>query len=67
MEPVIGRGRPISIPPRVFADVRRWHSHGYGYRRIVRLLEGVGVYTSRGSVERLLLGKPPYAVGRLVE
>jgi len=63
----IGRGRPVSIPETAFADVRRWRSQGFGYIRISRLLEGVGVFTSKSSVERLLKGQPPYAVGRSVE
>ena len=61
MGQVIGRGRPVSIPRSAFADIRRWRGEGYGYQRISRLLEGVGVFTSRGSVERLVKGLPPYA------
>ena len=67
MEPVKERGRPVSIPETAFAGVRRWRSQGFGYIRISRLLEGVGVFTSKSSVERLLKGHPPYAVGRSVK
>jgi hypothetical protein len=34
--------------------------------RISRLFEGLGVFTSKSSVERLLKNLPPYTVGRLV-
>ena len=64
-EPQLGNGwgRPASIPTSAFADVRRWHGQGFGCRRTARLLEGIGVFTSKSSVERLLRGKAPYAPG----
>lgn len=54
------RGRPQSIPLWAFGKVFRLHENGYGCRKIVEQLEGSGVYTTRSSVSRLLLGRPPY-------
>jgi hypothetical protein len=54
-------GRPQSIPPTAYGVVFRLHSMGDGCRKIVRLLEEEGVYTTRSSVSRLLLGHPPYS------
>jgi len=42
-------GRPVSIPPSVFAEVLRWHRQGFGVRRIARLLEDGLVFTTRSS------------------
>jgi hypothetical protein len=36
------------------------YAQGYGYRRIARTLEEIGVWTSRGSVERLVKGRGCY-------
>ena len=53
-------GRRASIPSKVFDDVRRWHREGIGCIRIAKLLEDLGVYTGKSSVDRLIHGKPPY-------
>ena len=60
MEKVNEQGRLLSIPEAVYGDVFRWHRQGYGYRRIARLLEGMGVFASKSSVEGLLKGLAPY-------
>jgi hypothetical protein len=54
------RGRPRSIPPRLFVRVLRLKLRGLGYQTIATELSSLGVSTSRGSVERLVKGKPPY-------
>ena len=54
------KGRPKSIPERYFVRVFRWKLAGLGYQRIAHRLNAAGVPTSRGSVERLLKGLPPY-------
>ena len=41
-------------------DIRRWHAEGHGYRRIARLLEDLGVFTTRSSIHRLLKGLALY-------
>ena len=33
---------------------------GHGYRRVVARLADLGVWTTKGSVERLIKGLPPY-------
>ena len=48
-------GRPASIPLRPFSEVFRLYNDGYGCRKFVRQLENAGVYTTRGSVSRLIL------------
>ena len=53
-------GRQQSIPEFAYDDVRRWRAQGYGCRKIVKLLEGLGIYTGKSSVDRLLRGQPPY-------
>ena len=53
-------GRPASIPRWAFGEVFRLRDLGYGCRRIVGSLEGVGVFTTRSSVSRLLNGQAPY-------
>ena len=55
-----GPGRPRSIPERLFVTVLRLKLAGLGYRAIANELNGLGVSTSRGSVERLVKGLPPY-------
>ncbi len=37
------------------------YSEGHGYRRVASRLADLVVWTTRGSVERLLKGLPPYA------
>lgn len=54
------QGREQSIPERVGGDVFRLHSQGHGYRTVATGLAELGVSTSRGSVERLIKGRPPY-------
>jgi len=53
-------GRPASIPQWAFGEVFRLNSDGYGCRKIVRLLENLGIYTTRSSVSRLLLRQGTY-------
>ena len=54
------RGRPQSIPVAAHESVFRMHSMGYGSRRIARVLEDMGVYSTKSSVSRLLLGQGAY-------
>ena len=54
------KGHKRSIPERVWGDVFRLHSQGHGYRSVTARLAELGVWTSRGSVERLIKGLPPY-------
>ena len=60
MQTRIVTGRPASIPEWAFGEVFRLYDLGYGCRRIVKSLEGAGVFTTRSSVSRLLNGRPPY-------
>jgi hypothetical protein len=53
-------GRPQSIPEHLFVRVLRLKLAGLGYQAIANELNRLGVATSRGSVERLLKGLPPY-------
>ena len=53
-------GRPTSIPQWAFGEVFRLRDRGYGCRKIVRLLENLGIYTTRSSVSRLLLRQGTY-------
>jgi len=54
------RGRKASIPKWAHEDVFRLHGEGHGCRKIVRLLEGQGIYATKSSVSRLLLGQGTY-------
>ena len=54
------RGRPRSIPERLFVRVHAMHRTGLGYQAIALELSRLGIATSRGSVERLVKGLPPY-------
>ena len=54
------RGRPRSIPERYFVRVLRLKLSGLGYQAIASELGRLGVASSRGSVERLVRGLPPY-------
>ena len=54
------RGRHKSIPEAYFVKALRLKLTGLGYQRVAEELERYGVYTSRGSVERLVKGLPPY-------
>ena len=54
------QGRKRSIPERVWGDALRLYSEGHGYRRVAARLAELGVFTTRGSVERLIKGLPPY-------
>ena len=54
------RGRPRSIDPAYFVKALRLKLSGLGYQRVAEELERYGVHTSRGSVERLVKGLPPY-------
>ena len=55
-----GRGRRRSIPEELFVRVLRLKLKGLGYQCISEELNRLGVATSRGSVERLVKGLPPY-------
>ena len=57
---VVARGRPRSIPSALFVKVLRLKLAGLGYLAISNELNRLGVATSRGSVERLVKGLPPY-------
>ena len=65
-EPITGgfegmkQGRKRSIPERVWGDALRLYSQGHGYGMVASRLADLGVWTSRGSVERLIKGRPPY-------
>ena len=54
------QGRKRSIPERVWGDAFLLYSQGLGYRTVATRLADLGVWTTRGSVERLLKGLPPY-------
>ena len=54
------QGRPRSIPERLFVRVHAMHRTGLGYQAIAAELSRLGIATSRGSVERLVKGLPPY-------
>ena len=54
------KGRPRSIPDAFFVTVLRLKLGGLGYQAIADELNRLGVATSRGSVERLIKGLPPY-------
>ena len=54
------RRRPASIPPGSFRAVARWSAQGIGVRGIVKLLEDKGVFATKSSVSRLLLGQGAY-------
>ena len=58
------QGRKRSIPERVWGDAFRLYGQGLGYRMVAARLADLGVWTTRGSVERLIKGKPPYTVRR---
>ena len=54
------QGRKRSIPEEVWGDAFRLYSEGYGYRVVAARLADLVVFTTRGSVERLIKGLPPY-------
>ena len=62
----MGKGRPRSIPPEVYGRVFMLYSQGFGYRRLAEMLEDQEVYTTGGSVERLIKGRGPYQGRRVV-
>lgn len=53
-------GRKRSIPEWAWDDALRLYSEGHGYRLVATRLADLGVWTSRGSVERLVKGLAPY-------
>ena len=57
---VMTQGRKRSISEKVWGDVFRLYSEGHGYRAVATRLAELGVFTTRGSVERLVKGLPPY-------
>ena len=54
-------GRPQAIPKRAYAEVHRLHGLGHGYQRISPMLESLGVFTSKSSVERCVKGLGCYS------
>ena len=54
-------GRPQSITPDAFDQVRKLQAQGYGFRKIANLLADQGVFTTKSSVERMLKGLESYA------
>ena len=58
-----GQGRHASIPREAHAATLKLHTDGHGYQKIARLLEDLGVFTTKSSVFRLLKGLPPYGSG----
>ena len=54
------RGRKASIPRWAHEEVFQLHGDGYGCRMIVRWLEDQGIYATKSSVSRLLLGQGTY-------
>ena len=59
------KGRPRSIPNRVFETIILLRKQGLGYRRITSILRKEhGVDTTKGSVERFVKNQPPYDVAR---
>ncbi len=55
-----GRGRRPSIPSAFFVRALRLKLSGLGYQGVADELGRLEVLTSRGSVERLVKGLPPY-------
>ncbi len=41
-------------------DAFQLYSEGHGYRMVATRLADLGVWTTRGSVERLIKRRPPY-------
>ena len=62
-------GRRRRIPETAWPEVLQLRRTGLGYQRIANELEKLGVWTTRGSVERLLKGRGTYsrATGGVVE
>ena len=59
------KGRPRSIPNRVFETIIMLRKQGLGYRRITTILRKEhGVDTTKGSVERFVKNQPPYDKAR---
>ena len=52
--------RHQSIPERVWGNAFRLYAEGHGYRIVASRLADLGVWTTRGSVERLIKRRPPY-------
>ncbi len=54
------QGRKRSIPAWAWAAAFRLYSEGCGYHMVATRLAALGVWTTRGRVERLIKGLPPY-------
>ena len=54
------KGRPKSIPERLFVMVFSLKKAGMGYQRIAKELDALNIATSRGSVYRLIKRLKPY-------
>ena len=60
MAQAVKGGRPRSIPQAVWSEVFSLYASGLGYERIARELQKIGIWTTRGSVERLIKGRGSY-------
>ena len=59
------KGRPRSIPNRVFETIISLRKQGNGYRRITTILrKDHNVDTTKASVERFIKSQPPYDKAR---
>ena len=62
---MLSKGRPRSIPNKVFGTILLLRKQGNGYRRITSILrKDHGVDTTKASVERFINSKPPYDKAR---
>ena len=51
---------PRAYRRRCGDEAFRLYAEGHGYRMLASRLADLGVWTTRGSVERLIKGLPPY-------
>ena len=62
---MLSKGRPRSIPNRVFETIISLRKQGNGYRRITTILrKDHNVDTTKASVERFIKSQPPYDKAR---
>ena len=62
---MLDKGRPRSIPNRVFGTIIMLRKQGLGYRKITSILRKEHkVDTTKASVERFINSKPPYDKAR---
>jgi hypothetical protein len=67
MQKTARTGRSRSLPPAIWSEVFRLYSLGLGYQSIANALWQQGIYSSRGSVERLVKGRGAYRGRRVVK